>query len=1044
MIDFSRLPLIPPFGRGLFRIVPILAALVLLSRSGQGEVPAGPPKPFQAPPTEFECRWTESPITLDGKADEVAWKQAQVIDTFYLPWLGVKTRPARTATKARLLWDREYLYFLADMEDADLYADVKEHDGITWNNDVFELFFKPAADKPGYYEFQVNALGTIMDMFLPRRGAGGYSRFKNDGEFHIDAKVQLRGTLNHRQDKDEGWSVEGRIPWRDFIRTGGRPDIGERWKFALCRYDYSVNFEGPDLSTCAPLSRSNFHDYEDYATLHFVGPKSKSETMPFGIERRIPLTTSHVIGSPDPPPPYRVRRVYPNLKLNYPVAVGRQPGSNLLWVVTEPQPYAPTTLRRFLDDPKTDHAEKLHDYDGVAYDFTFHPRFEDNGYVYIGMNGPFSAPSAAKKTRVLRYTVDRKPPYRLDPKSESLVIEWSSDGHNGGALAFGKDGMLYVTSGDGTSDSDANVVGQDLSKLTAKVLRIDVDHPDPGKPYSVPKDNPFVGQKNVRPETWAYGLRNPWRIAVDGRTGQIWVGNNGQDLWEQAYRIDKGANYGWSVLEGSHPFYPNRKAGPTPFSKPTVEHPHSEARSLTGGLVYYGSKFPELQGVYVYGDYSTGKIWGVRHDGRRVTWHQELASTRLQITGFSVDSHGEILIADHRGEDKGGFYTLDATPKETTPSSFPRKLSESGLFRSVKGHKVQPALIPYSVNAPLWSDGASKERWIALPGADSRIDFTTYRGWNFPDKTVLVKSFALEMEEGNPASRRWIETRFLTKQEGEWFGYSYQWNEEQTEGVLVEGKGLDRDFSIRVRPSAENPSGVRKQNWHYPSRTECMVCHSRAANFVLGLTELQMNKEHDYGAVRDNQLRVLEHLGILRVDWMEETKNAVRRESIAKATTEQQANNPLSGLRAMRLQRQPVASSLLIVPPEKHRRLVDPYDTKEDITLRARSYLHANCAQCHIAAGGGNAQMELEFTTELGEMRLIDVKPIHDSYGLPAARLVAPGHPERSVLLHRISHRNAGHMPPLATSRVDHQAVQLMRGWMKQLRPSSHSEENKR
>src|SRR3954466_4278020 len=136
--------------------------------------------------------------------------------------------------------------------------------------------------------------------------------------------------------------------------------------------------------------------------------------------------------------------------------------------------------------------------------------------------------------------------------------------------------MLYVSSGDGASDSDANLTGQDLSKLTAKVLRIDVDHPDPGKTYAVPKDNPFVDLKGARPETWAYGLRNPWRLTVDAKTGHIWVGNNGQDLWEQAYLIRKGDNYGWSVVEGSHPFYVNRKAGPTPFTKPTINHPHSE------------------------------------------------------------------------------------------------------------------------------------------------------------------------------------------------------------------------------------------------------------------------------------------------------------------------------------------------------------------------------------------------------------------------------------------------------------------------------------
>src|SRR2546421_11522743 len=133
---------------------------------------------------EYECRWADSKIVIDGKADEAAWKHAQVIDKFTLPWLRENKRPPHTATKAKLLWDRENLYFFAEMEDTDLYADVKEHDGITWENDVFELFFKPADDKPGYYEFQVNAAGTVMDMFIPRRGSGGYRRYIADGDFH--------------------------------------------------------------------------------------------------------------------------------------------------------------------------------------------------------------------------------------------------------------------------------------------------------------------------------------------------------------------------------------------------------------------------------------------------------------------------------------------------------------------------------------------------------------------------------------------------------------------------------------------------------------------------------------------------------------------------------------------------------------------------------------------------------------------------------------------------------------------------------------------
>jgi len=1008
-------------------LLPMVGTLLLISPLQAADPP---PAPKKEPPTEFECHWADTAITIDGKADEEAWKHAQVIDHFYLPWLKDKARPAKTATKAKLLWDHEYLYFFADMEDTDLYADVTEHNGQTWDNDVFELFFKPAEDKPGYYEFQVNAAATIFNVFFPRRGAGGVRRFKNDTQFHIDAKVKLDGTLNNWTDKDKGWAVEGRIPWKDFYRTGGRPEIGEKWKFALCRYDYSIDFEGPELSTCAPLKSQpfpDFHHFEDYATLKFTGPE-KGASRPHGIEKLTPLTTSTVVGSPDPPPPFRAQRVYPKLKLNFPICVRNQPGSDRIWLIDEQASYGPTRIARFQDDPNVAEIETLMNLKDVAYDICFHPKFAENGYVYIGSNGPH--PLGKKHTRVTRYVVDRKAPYKFDPKSATEIISWESDGHNGGAITFGHDGMMYVTSGDGTSDSDTNVAGQRMDLLLSKVLRLDVDHPEPNKTYSVPKDNPFVNLKNSRPETWAVGLRNPWRMTTDAQTGHIWVGQNGQDLWEQAYLVKKGENYGWSVMEGSHPFYLNRQLAPVPLVLPTIEHHHSEFRSLTGGIVYYGQKFPELQGAYLYGDYSTGQIWAMKHDGTKPLWHKELADSHLQVTSFAVDSRGEILITHHHGQDKGGIYTLEPTPTDLPPTKFPRKLSDSGLFKSVKGHAMMPALIPYSVNAALWSDGAYKERWLGLPGDDPHFNLAPNRGWDLPEQTVIVKSFALEMEAGNPASRKWIETRFLTKQDGEWYGYTYLWNDEQTEGELIAAKGLDRDYTIHVPKSAEHPDGTKVQKWHYPSRAECMVCHSRAANWVLGLTELQMNNEHDYNGVRDQQLRVLEHLGVLRVNWAEDARNTLRDELKAKGLKDKDLDEALQKQTATRDQRQPKTTPMLSFNPENYKKLVDPYDAKQDLNQRARSYLHANCAQCHIEAGGGNAQMDLEFLTDKDKTKLFDVKPVHNTYGLPDAKLIAPGHPERSVLLLRMSHRGAGHMPPLATNEVDARAVELLREWI--------------
>jgi hypothetical protein len=233
---------------------------------------AGPDKPdADGPPAvrAAECRRATGPIRIDGRLDEAAWKKAPVLKHFAVFWL--KRKP-KTATAARLLWDDRYLYFAAEMEDGDLFADVRQHNGITWENDVFELFFKPAERKQAYYEFQVNAANTRLELFLPSRGSGGYRRFAPLTRLGMESAVTLRGTLNNWKDQDQGWTVEGRIPWSAFGPTGGRPRAGDKWRFALCRYDYSKDFDSPELSSTAPLTRPDFHRYEDYGVLTFAGP----------------------------------------------------------------------------------------------------------------------------------------------------------------------------------------------------------------------------------------------------------------------------------------------------------------------------------------------------------------------------------------------------------------------------------------------------------------------------------------------------------------------------------------------------------------------------------------------------------------------------------------------------------------------------------------------------------------------------------------------------------------------------------------------------
>jgi hypothetical protein len=238
---------------------------------GCAEPIAAPADKAEEPPTarKAECRWAPDRIRLDGVLDEKAWGRAQAIAQFAVP--GQK-RKAASATTARLLWDGDYLYFSAEMDDRDLYAHVTEDQGMTWTDDVFELFFKPAADKLPYYEFQVNAANARLELFFPSRGAGGYTRFAAGPRLGLESAVRLKGTLNKWEDRDEGWIVEGRIPWTAFKPTGGRPKAGDKWKFALCRYDYSAYLERPELSSSAPLTEPDFHRYEDYGELTFVGP----------------------------------------------------------------------------------------------------------------------------------------------------------------------------------------------------------------------------------------------------------------------------------------------------------------------------------------------------------------------------------------------------------------------------------------------------------------------------------------------------------------------------------------------------------------------------------------------------------------------------------------------------------------------------------------------------------------------------------------------------------------------------------------------------
>lgn len=274
----------------------------------------------------------------------------------------------------------------------------------------------------------------------------------------------------------------------------------------------------------------------------------------------------------------------------------------------------------------------------------FHPGFAENRRVYLN----YSARKGPRRNHISEFQMDAETGV-IDPGSERVVMSVAQPrgNHNGGMIEFGPDGYLHIAMGDGGSAGDPWSHGQNRGTLYATILRIDVDRRDAGLGYAVPADNPFVNDKEARPEIWAYGLRNVWRFSFDRVTGDLWAGDVGQASWEEIDLIVKGGNYGWSVREGLHSFRRNWHLR-GPFVDPVIEHGRGEARSITGGYVYRGKKIPGLVGAYVYGDFATGLVWALRYDGKRVTEHGYVGRVP-ELASFGEDRDGELYLVSLQG-----------------------------------------------------------------------------------------------------------------------------------------------------------------------------------------------------------------------------------------------------------------------------------------------------------------------------------------------------------------------------------------------------------
>ena len=373
-------------------------------------------------------------------------------------------------------------------------------------------------------------------------------------------------------------------------------------------------------------------------------------------------STYVIAGEPvaDTPLAVSTERAFPNLEFKRPIVVTHAgDGSNRLFVAEQEG-----IIKVFKNDQETEEATVFLDIEEhVVYrddkneegllGFAFHPKFKQNGEFFVY----YTSTEADLLSKISRFRVSKDNPNVADPASEEVILRvpqpyWN---HNGGTIAFGGDGFLYIALGDGGSGNDPHGNGQNLTTLLGSILRIDIDHKSDDKNYSIPKDNPFVGKTvpvgprgkmvPVREEIYAYGLRNVWRMAFDRKTGSLWAGDVGQNLWEEINIIKSGGNYGWNIRESKHWFRPDGNDADRPdLIDPILEYHHDIGKSITGGSVYRGTRVPELVGKYIYADYVSGLLWALEYDEAegKIVANYSLTGDKLPVMSFGEDEKGDI------------------------------------------------------------------------------------------------------------------------------------------------------------------------------------------------------------------------------------------------------------------------------------------------------------------------------------------------------------------------------------------------------------------
>lgn len=583
-----------------------------------------------------------------------------------------------------------------------------------------------------------------------------------------------------------------------------------------------------------------------------------------------------------------------------------------------------------------------------------HPNYPQDNRIYVVYNDDRNN----RRSTVSSFAINTATGL-IDPASEivQLFLPQPEGNHNGGDIAFGNDGLLYISFGDGGFDRNES---QDLSTLHGAILRLNVNEAN----YSIPSDNPFnTGQSlcdsgsrvsGQCPEIYAYGFRNPWRFSVDQLTGEIWVADVGQSTFEEVNRITSGGNYGWPIMEANQCFL-NTGCDTTGLELPVTQYPRSAGVSTVGGYVYRGDNSPSLAGQYVWGDTFSSQFFTIPANAPVGSDYTEIFNSSRIIAAMAQGNDGEIYLLNLQGDPGDEIYRVTATGG-TTRTDMPSDLSDTGCFNTTD--KTYPqGVINYQSISTLWSDGAEKDRAFAIPDAEV-ITVNPDGDFIYPDNSILIKHFL--------AGDSYLETRLFVNLPGGWQGFSYEWNDQQTDAVLLtEGKTKDVGDFVHT----------------YPSQSQCAVCHTAAANHSLGLEIAQLNRIGPIAT--NNQLELYSDIGLVN-------------QTIDVAT----------------------APTLYAID-----------DTSATLEQRARSYLHSNCSSCH-RPGAQADFIDLRYDIDFTATNLCDEVPSNGDLGITNARRIAPGDPDRSVLYLRMLALDGNRMPPLASLVVDDVASSVVQQWI--------------